>query len=100
MIETVARYFSDHVTCTAFALTALGGNTQFKLDLVEAHSSVGMAGDVAVRNSAADADDHGQTFVDERTVNGSAQFKALFGIGLAGKISLLTTISINANPSH
>ena len=70
--DTVA--LGDHVTCTAFALAALGGNTQFKLNLVKTHASAGVAGDVAVRNSAADAKDHGQTFVDERTVSGSAQF--------------------------
>ena len=64
----------DHIACTAFALAALGGYTQFKLDLIKAHASVGMAGDVAVRNSAADANDHGQTLVDERTVNVSAQY--------------------------
>ncbi|MFM9899844.1 MAG: hypothetical protein ACKVOT_02420 [Polaromonas sp.] len=55
-------------------MAALGGNTQFKLDIVKAHASVGVAGDVAVRNSAADANDHGQALVDERTVNVSAQF--------------------------
>ena len=81
--DTVA--LGDHVPRTTLALTALGSNAQFELDLVKPHASAGMAGDVSVRNSAADADDHGQTFVDERTVNSSAQFKALCGIGLAGK---------------
>ena len=81
--DTVA--LGDHVTCKAFALAALGGNPQFKLDLVKAHASVGVAGDVAVRNSTADANDHGQTLVDERTMNGSAQFTGpLKGAWLGG----------------
>jgi hypothetical protein len=68
--DTVA--LGDHVTRTTFALAALGGDAQLKLDLVKAHASAGVAGDVSVRNSTADANDHGQTFVVKRTVNDSA----------------------------
>lgn len=43
----------------AFALSALGGDTQLELNLVETHARMGMARDVAVRDSAADTNDHG-----------------------------------------
>ena len=48
-----------HVADTTFALTALGRNTEFELNLGKAQPGTGMAGDVPVRNSAADTDDHG-----------------------------------------
>ena len=48
-----------HVPRTTFALAALGGNTELELDLVETHASLCMAGNFAIRNSAADTDDHG-----------------------------------------
>ena len=47
-----------HVTGAALAATALGGNAQFELDLVEAHASAGMAGNLSVRNPAANTDNH------------------------------------------
>ena len=50
---------SDHITCAAFAAAALGCDTEFELDLVEAHACAGMADDVTVRDAAADTDDHG-----------------------------------------
>jgi hypothetical protein len=49
----------DDVARAAFALTALGGNTQFELDLVKAQPGTGVTGNFAVRDSAADTDDHG-----------------------------------------
>ena len=55
----------DEVTRTAFelavlaALAALGGNTQFELDLVKTRPRTRVADDFAVGNSAADTDDHG-----------------------------------------
>ena len=48
-----------HVTGTTFTPATLGGHTQFELDLVETHTGVGMAGNFAVGDSAADTDDHG-----------------------------------------
>ena len=48
-----------HIACAAFALAALGGHAQFKLDFVKAHARTGVAGDFAVRDPAADTDDHG-----------------------------------------
>jgi hypothetical protein len=47
-----------NVTGTTFALPALGGDTQLELDLVEAHACACMAGNFAIRNPVADADDH------------------------------------------
>jgi hypothetical protein len=47
-----------HVAGAAFALAALGGNAEFELDLVKAQACTGMAGNFAVRDSAADANDH------------------------------------------
>ena len=48
-----------NVTGTTFALSTLGGNTQFKLNLVKAHASTCVTDNFAVRDSVADADDHG-----------------------------------------
>jgi hypothetical protein len=47
-----------HVTGTALAAATLGRHTEFELDLVEAHASTGVTGDFAVRDTAADTDDH------------------------------------------
>lgn len=47
------------IACAAFAAPALGGDTQLKLDFVEAHACVCMACDFAIRDSAAYTDDHG-----------------------------------------
>jgi hypothetical protein len=48
-----------HLTSAGLALAALGGYTQFELNLIEAEPGTGMAGDIAVGDSAADANDHG-----------------------------------------
>jgi hypothetical protein len=49
----------DHIASAAFAATALGGDTEFKLDLVKAHAGAGMADDVTVGDTVANTDDHG-----------------------------------------
>lgn len=49
----------NNVTRAAFTLAALGGNTQFELNLVKTQTGTGVAGNFAVRDSAADTDDHG-----------------------------------------
>ena len=58
----------NYVPGTAFALSALRRHAQFKLDFVKAHASTGVAGNVAVRDAAADADNHGDTIMDKRSV--------------------------------
>ena len=57
--RTSATALSDEVTRAAFALAALGGNTQFELNLLKTQPRTGVAGDFAVGDSAADTDDHG-----------------------------------------
>ena len=49
-----------HGTSAVFTTAALRGDTQFKLDFVEAHARMRMACNFAVRNTVADTDDHGQ----------------------------------------
>lgn len=49
----------DDITGAAFAAAALRGDTEFELDLVEAHACTSLADDVTVRDAAADTDDHG-----------------------------------------
>ena len=47
-----------NIPYTTFALPALGGNTQFKLNFVKTHAGTGMTNNLAVGNSAADANNH------------------------------------------
>ena len=49
-----------HITGASFALTALRRHTQLELNIVKTHTGAGMAGDFAVRDPAADTDDHGE----------------------------------------
>lgn len=42
-----------------FALSALSGNTQFKLNVVKAHARTHVAGDFSIRNAFADTNNHG-----------------------------------------
>ena len=60
--RTSATALRDEVTRAALelaVLAALGGNTQFELDLVKTRPRTRVADDFAVGNSAADTDDHG-----------------------------------------
>lgn len=52
-----------NVPGTAFAASALGGDTQLELYFVKAHARMRMACDFAVRNPAANTDDHGSEAV-------------------------------------
>ena len=47
-----------NITNTTFTLPTLSGNTQFKLYFVKTHAGTGVTNDLAVRNSAADANNH------------------------------------------
>ena len=49
----------DHIPSAAFAAAALGSDTEFELNLVEAHACAGVANYFTVRDAAADTDDHG-----------------------------------------
>ena len=49
----------DDLACATFALAALGGNTEFKLNFVERHAGSHVACDFTVGDSAAYANDHG-----------------------------------------
>ena len=44
---------------TAFTLAALGGNAQFKLDVVKPHARTCVASNFTVRNPVTDTNDHG-----------------------------------------
>ena len=70
----------DYVAGAVFAATALGGNAQLKLDFIKTHARTRMAGNVTVRNTAADTNNHGSGALDGRW----------FKVGLI----------INANSSH
>lgn len=51
---------SHQLTRAAFAPAALQGHAQFELDAVKVQPGPGMAGDLAVRDAAADANNHGR----------------------------------------
>ena len=58
----------DHVPSAPFALPALRRHAQLKLDFIKAHASTGVAGNVAVGDAAADADNHGDTIMNKKSV--------------------------------
>ena len=55
----VAAALRHHSPRAAFAATALGGYAQLELNGIKTHASVGAAGNVTVRNTVANTDDHG-----------------------------------------
>lgn len=57
--RATAAALRDHIARAAFTLAALGGDTQFELDLVETQPGTGVAGNFAVGDSAADTNNHG-----------------------------------------
>ncbi|BEP56032.1 hypothetical protein GmRootV118_32760 [Variovorax sp. V118] len=56
MRDTALRH---DVAGTTFTLATLGGHAEFELDFVESHARAHMTCDFTVRDSAADANDHG-----------------------------------------
>ena len=89
----------DHVPGASFALSALRRHAQFKLDFVKAHASTCVAGNVAVRDAAADADNHGDTIMDKGPMGGMRdQQKTL--LAKNGKQLTYRCQIINANLSH
>ena len=49
----------NHVAGAAFAAATLHGHAQLKLDFIKTHARTRMAGNVTVRNTAADTNNHG-----------------------------------------
>lgn len=54
-----AAAFGDDITRAGFAPTTLGGDTQFKLDFIEAQACVRMSRNFAIRDSVAYTNNHG-----------------------------------------
>jgi hypothetical protein len=50
----------DHFACAVFTLAALGGHTQFKLDVVKTHALAGVQSNLFLGHTAADANNHGK----------------------------------------
>ena len=70
----------NNIPGAALAAATLGGHAELKLDVVKTHARPHMAGDIAIGNSVADADNHDGRQAGWLAVDGDA--------------------IINANPSH
>ena len=49
----------DNIAGTTFTLTTLSGHTEFELHFIKCHARARMACDFTIRDSAANANDHG-----------------------------------------
>ena len=88
-----------HVPGTPFTLPALRCHAKFKLNLVKAHASAGVAGNVTVRDAAADANNHGNTIMDKRSVG--AMHRSCRTVAAEKNSPYVNTeLIINTNPSH
>lgn len=54
----------DDIARATFTLTTLGGHAEFELHFIEGHASARMACDFTIRDSAANANDHGGEAAD------------------------------------
>ena len=80
-------------------MSALRRYAQFKLDFVKAHASTGVAGNVAVRDAAADADNHGNTIKEKGPMGGMRDQQKML-LAKSGKQLTYHYQIINANLSH
>lgn len=58
-VGAAAAALGHHIAGTAFAVSALRGNAQFKLNLVKRHACMRVACDLSVRNAVAYTNNHG-----------------------------------------
>ena len=93
----VRAALSDDITGAAFTAAALGSDTEFELDLVEAHACAGMANYFTVRDAAADTDDHGESSVEvgfsEQRRRRERRLRAQITMPVTDNLATITPIS-------